>query len=113
MSTVGVRLCEALDVPSWGEVQVRISSGSPRSLRCRCYTRSQRGGPRRGARGDIHLSGDIRRTRPAYRLDPILMRSLAVKAQAREMADYRMTGLADRGLRAFRSGLVRQAVAGW
>lgn len=113
MSTVGVRLFEALDVPSWGEVQVRISSGSPRSLRCRCYTRSQCGGPQRGALGDIHLSGDIRRTRPAYRLDPILMRSLAVKAQAREMADYIMTGLANRGPRAFRPGLVRQAVAGW
>jgi hypothetical protein len=104
VSTVGVRLFVALDVPSWGEVHVRISSGSPRSLRCRCDTRLQRGGPRRGALSDNHLSGDIRRTRPAYRLDPNIMRSQAVPAQAREMADYTMTGLANRGPSACSSG---------
>lgn len=94
MSTVGVRLCEALDVPSRDQVHVRISSGSlrgPRLWRVRCD------GYRRGALGDTHLSGDIQRTRPAYRHDSICMRSQAVPAQAGDLADYTMTGLANRG----------------
>jgi hypothetical protein len=98
VGTVGVRLGEALEVPSWDEVHVRISSGS---LRSPLSQRVQRDEYWRGALGDIHLSGDISRTCPAYRLDRTRMRSLAVQARAREMAEYTMTGLTDRSPKRF------------
>jgi hypothetical protein len=55
MAADGVRLGEAPDAPSWGEVHTRIPSGQRILSGQRCS-----GGRRRGALGKTHLSGDLK-----------------------------------------------------
>lgn len=85
MTVVGVRLCEAPGAPSRGEVHIRIPSSQLRSAQ------------RRVALVDIHLSGDIRRTRQADGTDRAGSRASSAPRQARGIADCTMTGLAAEG----------------
>lgn len=87
VTAVGVRLIEAPGAPSRGEVQIRIPSSQLRSAQLR----SARW---RVARGDIHLSGDIRRTRLADGSDRACARAPSAPRRARGIADCTMTGLA-------------------
>ena len=85
MTAVGVRLSEAPGAPYRGEVQIRIPSGQVCSVHWRV------------ALGDIHLSGDLRRTRLAHGPDGACSLALSAPRQVRGIADCTMTGLAGDG----------------
>jgi hypothetical protein len=85
VTAVGVRLDEAPGAPSRGEVHIRIPSGQLCSAQWRV------------ALGDIHLSGDIPRTRLADGPDRACSQAPSASWQARGMADCTMTGLAGEG----------------
>ena len=85
MTDVGVRLCEAPDVPSRDEVHIRIPSGQLRSSGHGLLSVT------------AFLSGDIHSTRLAHCPDRPCLRLPEQTRQARKTADCAMTGLADLG----------------